>query len=80
MKMKRIWGICLFGIFLLFTISTAVTADENWPAFRGPTNEGISDATGLPLEWSESENIRWKTAIHDRGWSPSVARQAVQRV
>jgi len=27
---------------------------------------------GLPLTWSETNNIRWKTAIHDRGWSTPV--------
>src|SRR5437870_13876071 len=45
---------------------------ENWPEFRGPMGDGHSDATGLPLHWRESENIRWKTAIHDKGWSSPV--------
>ncbi|MCZ6795603.1 MAG: PQQ-binding-like beta-propeller repeat protein [Planctomycetota bacterium] len=47
-------------------------AGENWPQFRGPTGDGHSDATGLPLRWSETENVRWKTAIHGRGWSSPV--------
>jgi outer membrane protein assembly factor BamB len=45
---------------------------ENWPQFRGPDGTGHSDARGLPLEWSETKNVVWKTAIHDRGWSSPV--------
>ena len=47
-------------------------ADGNWPAWRGPTAEGQSDAKGLPLHWSETENIAWKTGIHDLGYSTPV--------
>ncbi len=47
-------------------------ADGNWPAWRGPTAEGQSAATGLPLHWSETENISWKTGIHDLGYSTPV--------
>jgi outer membrane protein assembly factor BamB len=41
----------------------------DWPEFRGPTGQGLSDESGLPLTWSESRNVRWKTAIPGRGWS-----------
>lgn len=47
-------------------------AAENWPQFRGPDGTGHSDARGLPLNWSESKNVVWKTPIHDRGWSSPV--------
>lgn len=48
-------------------------ADEiNWPQFRGPRGDGQSPNTGLPLTWSETENIRWKTPIHGKGWSSPV--------
>lgn len=48
------------------------TAEENWPEFRGPHGDGHADAAALPLTWSETEHVRWKTAIHDRGWSSPV--------
>ena len=32
-----------------------------WPQFRGPDGNGVSTATGLPLTWSETQNVRWKT-------------------
>lgn len=43
-----------------------------WPQFRGPEGNGVSAATGLPLTWSETQNVRWKTAIHGRAWSSPV--------
>jgi len=52
--------------------SIAAGAEGNWPDWRGPTADGRSDATGLPLNWSETKNIVWKTAIHDLGYSSPV--------
>jgi outer membrane protein assembly factor BamB len=58
---------------LIFTFFHApALAGDNWPQFRGPAGDGISDARGVPVTWSESQNIRWKTAIHDKGWSSPV--------
>ncbi|NQU19720.1 MAG: PQQ-binding-like beta-propeller repeat protein [Candidatus Nealsonbacteria bacterium] len=58
---------------LAIAISASLaSAADNWPQFRGPTGDGHSDATGLPPAWSETENVAWKTPIHDRGWSSPV--------
>lgn len=46
--------------------------DENWPDFRGPHGDGYSDAKGLPTEWSETKNVRWKTALPEVGWSSPI--------
>jgi outer membrane protein assembly factor BamB len=50
----------------------AALADDNWPQFRGPTGQGLSNAKGLPLKWSEAENVKWKTPIHGKAWSSPV--------
>jgi hypothetical protein len=47
-------------------------AGDNWPCFRGPTGMGISNATGLPLEWDASTNIAWKTALPGPGASSPI--------
>jgi outer membrane protein assembly factor BamB len=47
-------------------------AAENWPQFRGPRGAGHADAAGLPIHWSETKNVRWKTPIHGKGWSSPV--------
>lgn len=56
--------------FLL--IAVAVTHGENWPQFRGPTGQGHSTETGLPLHWSASENVVWKTAVPGESWSSPI--------
>jgi outer membrane protein assembly factor BamB len=45
---------------------------QDWPQYRGPNGDGHSTAKGVPTEFSEEKNIRWKTAIHDKGWSSPV--------
>jgi outer membrane protein assembly factor BamB len=64
-------GISVAGSLLL-VFSGLAGAEENWPQFRGPRGDGASDATGLPSEWSETKNIKWKTPLHDLGWSSPV--------
>lgn len=47
---------------------------EDWTQFRGPTGQGHSEEKGLPLEWSETRNVRWKVEIPGRGWSSPVIK------
>jgi outer membrane protein assembly factor BamB len=58
--------------FVLVFFANSTLAFANWPDWRGPTGEGRSEATDLPLNWSEAENIVWKTRIHDLGYSTPV--------
>jgi outer membrane protein assembly factor BamB len=44
----------------------------DWPQFRGPTGDGRSAARGLPLQWDEETNVRWKVPVHGLGWSSPV--------
>jgi outer membrane protein assembly factor BamB len=61
------------GFFLVLLGLTVATARaENWPAFRGPTGQGISAEAGLPLKWSAAEGVAWKTAIPGEGWSSPI--------
>jgi len=53
-------------------LAAPLLAAENWPEFRGPAGDGHSDAKGLPLEFGEDKNVKWKTAIHGKGWSSPV--------
>jgi outer membrane protein assembly factor BamB len=54
--------------FLLLLLCVPVLA-QDWPEFRGPTGQGVSDEHGLPLTWSETKNVRWKVPIPGKGWS-----------
>jgi outer membrane protein assembly factor BamB len=61
-----------FSLAAFFFVALTALSADNWPEFRGPHGDGRSDAMNLPLTWSETQNIRWKTAIHDKGWSSPV--------
>ena len=56
----------------LFLCCSVAIASAQWPEFRGPTGQGQSDEKGLPLEWSESRNVLWKTPVPGAGWSSPV--------
>lgn len=62
---------CSFAVSVLLLALTASAAD-NWPQFRGPKGNGSTDADKLPLTWSETNHVKWKTAIHGRSWSSPV--------
>jgi outer membrane protein assembly factor BamB len=53
-------------------VLVALFALGQWAQFRGPDGNGVSTATGLPITWTETQNVRWKTAIHGRAWSSPV--------
>jgi outer membrane protein assembly factor BamB len=55
-------------IFLFLFLSLPLLA-QDWPEFRGPSGQGHSAERGLPLAWSESQNIKWKVALPGKGWS-----------
>ena len=57
---------------LLFAVVAVPAQAEDWPQFRGPTGQGHSRAVGLPLEWSETRNVLWKTPVGGLGWSSPV--------
>lgn len=56
-----LFAICVFGL----------PASADWNQWRGPTGQGHSDAN-LPTEWSETENIAWRTPLSGKGWSSPV--------
>ena len=76
--MKRIHAAILILVLGVVLISSNTNhaqdkAKENyWNQFRGPNGNGKARATQLPVEFSETKNVHWKTAIHDKGWSSPV--------
>ena len=55
---------------MVLTLGSVSLGAENWPQWRGPSLNGASAETGLPLRWSKTENIAWKLAMP--AWSGST--------
>ncbi|MEX2212767.1 MAG: PQQ-binding-like beta-propeller repeat protein [Phycisphaeraceae bacterium] len=60
----------LLALCLCFITHAAVAGD--WPAWRGPTQMGISNETGMPTEWDQTKNVTWKVPLPDAGNSTPI--------
>lgn len=58
-------------LFVLL-LCTAPLAAGNWPAWRGPDGQGHSSEKDLPIRWSPTDNVRWKTPLPDQGNSSPI--------
>ena len=76
--MKHAYTTILIILFIVGTIlsfplhAQDSNEDKYWNQFRGPNGDGNAIATELPIVFSETENVRWKTPIHDQGYSSPV--------
>ena len=50
-------------------VTSAVASETEWPEFRGPTGQGISQAVNVPETWGATQNVAWKMPVPGRGWS-----------
>lgn len=57
---------------MLVAILAGSPRADNWPCFRGPSRQGISHEKNVPVEWSATSNIVWKTPIPGKGWSSPI--------
>ncbi len=50
--------------FALVSLAPAAAAAAgNWPQWRGPNANGVSDEKNLPTKWGPEENVAWKLAL-----------------
>jgi outer membrane protein assembly factor BamB len=61
-----------FAFLTLLALLTASAPAANWPAWRGPTGQGLSTEKNLPTHWSATENVKWRIALPERGNSTPV--------
>jgi outer membrane protein assembly factor BamB len=45
---------------------------ESWPNWRGPQLNGTSTESNLPVRWSVTENVTWKTPMPERSGSTPI--------
>ena len=56
----------------LWVQSALFAQDQNWTHFRGTGLNAVSESVNPPTQWSEANNIRWKTDLEGKGWSSPV--------
>ena len=57
---------------LIALLLPCVAAAADWPGFRGPQVNGVSEERGLPLKWGEKENVVWKALLPGPGVSSPI--------
>jgi outer membrane protein assembly factor BamB len=65
--MSRVWAMATVVVALCAGLSA-----EQWPDWRGPSASGVSSEPGLPVRWSDSENVAWKTSLTGLGISSPI--------
>ncbi|MEP0844737.1 MAG: PQQ-binding-like beta-propeller repeat protein [Phycisphaerae bacterium] len=51
------------ALLMVLSVAGGAMAGEHWPQWRGPTLNGQTDSTDLPLSWSEEKNVKWKVRL-----------------
>ncbi|MCY2989147.1 MAG: PQQ-binding-like beta-propeller repeat protein [Planctomycetota bacterium] len=62
----------LLSILVAAAIAGPRSAADDWNQFRGPHGDGQTPAKSLPIDWSETKHVSWKTAMHGKAWSSPV--------
>jgi outer membrane protein assembly factor BamB len=57
------------AVCAVFVMHVALRAD-NWPQWRGPALNGVSDDKNLPVKWTRTENVTWRLPLP--AWSGST--------
>ena len=65
----------LSGALALIVSSAAAVPASNWPQWRGPSGQGISEETALPATWGPEEHVAWKTPLPGYGRSQPIVWQ-----
>lgn len=62
---------CLVLIYC-FNSATVINAAQDWTRFRGPEGSGKVDGPAIPVEWSSTKNLLWKTPLPGKGSSSPI--------
>ena len=57
--------------FILLMLFSELHSDE-WIQFRGTNGQGLSKDSQLPIKWSRTEGIAWKTNLDGVAWSSPI--------
>ncbi len=61
---------CCLAISIIGPWQSQQISAADWPQWRGPTGNSVSDQTRLPLAWNDRAGIAWKVELP--GWGTST--------
>lgn len=65
-------------LLLIALLAPTALRAENWPQWRGPDGNGVSQEDGLPTAWTEKTGILWKCPLPPWGAStPAIWGDAI---
>jgi outer membrane protein assembly factor BamB len=59
--------------FFVLLVLALTASGADWPGFRGHNASGVSEATGLPVEFGPGKNVVWKTPLPPGHSSPVLS-------
>ena len=62
----------IFMFFMTIGMTRANDVEPSWLQWRGPLGTGVAPNANPPIEWSETKNVRWKTALPGKGHSTPI--------
>ena len=65
------------GAFVWFGAAALLLNASDWPQFRGPNAAGVSETTGLPVEFGPAKNVLWKQALPPGHSSPVLSADRI---
>lgn len=62
------------GVFIVFlcTAGAGFCKQQNWPQWRGPNMNGVTEDQGAPISWSATNNVVWRMALPEAGNSSPI--------
>ena len=68
----RVIACLILGLGLIGLDADSDTSTSNWPSWRGPDGSGVVSHGNPPVEWSEDQNVKWKTSLPGEGQSTPI--------
>lgn len=60
-----LWALLLGGLIL-------AQAEDGWPHWRGPRDNGSTEGGAYPVKWDATNNVLWKAALPGKGCSTPI--------
>ncbi len=60
------------AVLLVSTAATLAEQTDNWPHWRGPSDEGCAQSGSYPLKWDANSGLLWKLPLPGKGCSTPI--------